>query len=824
MASTPIKYNSIDSDGKPQLQEFSTTEENYLAYQAGLRLSVAGNTDNGSLNTDSSTTNQNTVGTYTDTKFNQAVGTHGTTLTTQTTNTVLYQKHVGPASAENGANGFRKPIHYQKTGSQTEFHEMTSSEMDTLVDRLTSTIFTNDYVGTYKLATSAPTGYTVKLSNVFTDTRTDGTSINYSIYRRTSMTAPTTKKPLFVKRASGHTGSFQGLQQMTDAQMQYTFGQRAKNRIGRTDDLHVGNYLLLSGTQGTPTQNGHAGTWVSKGTATDTKNTTAGTAYTRTSSRDYLGNYTRLRASTYSRTRSSNYSRSFTGNYARNFAGNYAGNYARTRTENYSRAFAGNYVGGLVRSSNYTGNYTRNFEGTRSSNYVGNYARGFSRNYTRNITDSYTGDYSRNYNRSFTRNFAGNFTGNYTGTKHYTRNYVGNYTGTTQYSDTYAPNGYYQSAQYEWRISPEPSGPTTLVWTTQVWYAGTQVYSTTDTEALTAFLRTAVTTGGKTYNRGTMQPYNPNTSTTFRYAVYRSSGADTNFTRTLSGFTGEYVGNYLGGTGAYGTEQWTGQTSGGTDYYWAEQQDFYGGSNVLILTQWNGTFVGGGPQSYTTGSQNPPAVPDYESGGYGYNRGTYKMYLQNNKFAPGIWYFAIKRRVLSVSYTRTSTRLRTSNYSRTADWSRTSTRSRSSAYVRSFARAFTRISTRLRSSNYSRQFTRNYTRTSTRNVAENYAREYTRTSTRDFSGETDYVGNYSRNYSRSFTANYTRTSTRARVSTYTRNRASTYTRNFTGNYSRNITDAYTRTSSRDFLGNYTSDEIQSGNETIETYTLYVRTA
>ena len=49
MASTPIKFLGIDSDGsgndgsgvgikKAQYQEFTTTEENYLAYQAGLRL------------------------------------------------------------------------------------------------------------------------------------------------------------------------------------------------------------------------------------------------------------------------------------------------------------------------------------------------------------------------------------------------------------------------------------------------------------------------------------------------------------------------------------------------------------------------------------------------------------------------------------------------------------------------------------------------------------------------------------------------------------------------------------------------------------------
>jgi hypothetical protein len=40
MADTPVKITGIDSSGKPQLKEFSTTDENYLAYHAGLRLSA----------------------------------------------------------------------------------------------------------------------------------------------------------------------------------------------------------------------------------------------------------------------------------------------------------------------------------------------------------------------------------------------------------------------------------------------------------------------------------------------------------------------------------------------------------------------------------------------------------------------------------------------------------------------------------------------------------------------------------------------------------------------------------------------------------------
>lgn len=817
-ADTPIKRK--DSDGT--LRQLTNAEENYLAYQAGLRLSVAPESDVGSLTTSSSSAS--TVGTYTDTKFNQAVGTHGTTLTTQTTNTVLYQKE--GTAAEDGASGRRRPIHYDISGSQTELHEMTSSEMDTLVDRLVSTIFTNDYAGTYKLATSAPTGYSTALSNVFTDTRTDGSSINYSIYRRTSQTAPIEKQPvLFIKRSGGHTGTFQGLQSMTAAQMQYSFGQRAKNRIMNGNN-GVGTYLLLSSTQGNPTTNGYAGTWVSKGSATDTKNTTLEQDYTRTSSRNFEGNYTRLRPSTYSRTRTSTYSRTFTGNYSRNFAGNYVGNYARTRTENYSRAFVGDYVGGVVRSSNYTGNYSRNFEGTRVSNYVGNYSRGFTRNYTRNITDSFTGDYTRNYLAPYTRTFVGNFLGNYTGTSTYTRTYTGNYIGGAQYVDGLSPGAYnLSSPQYYWAITPVPVSDTELVWDTVIRYNHQTVYTTTDIYASTAFGRTSVTTGGKTYNKGPYQYTAPDA--TIYASVWRQSGTtNTDFTRTVSGFTGNFIGNYLGGVGAYSTPVINLPTSPGNDYFWVESNDPVNAISTASA-MWDGTTKG--PIQYlnytASGQNNPPAVPDIDGGdGYGYNRGGYSTSTQASKFAPILYFYSIKRRVLQQSYTRTSTRSSVPTYTREIGYTRTSTRNRSSTYNRSFARAFTRTSTRLRASNYSRAFTRNYTRTSTRDVAENYARAYTRVSTRNFDGTVNYQGNYSRNFSRTFSSTFTRTSTRTRTSAYSRNRASTYTRDFLGNYSRNITDSFTRTSARNYLGNYLSDTIQSGNETIETYTLYVRTA
>jgi hypothetical protein len=242
---------------------------------------------------------------------------------------------------------------------------MSSSEIDSLTDRLVSRIFTSDYPGTYKLSTTTPTGggWGVDISNVFTDNRIGGggtpaTAINYNLYRRTSMAAPTENRPLSIKRSSGTTGTYQGLQEMSDAQIQYTFGQRAKTRI-MDGSQNVGSYLLLSSTQGSPNALGYTGTWTAKGNATDSRQqVSTDTAYTRISTRIRNSNYTRISV----------------GNYSRNFAGNYS---RTTSTRNSilisTRDSTGNYIG------NYSRSFSRNFVGAdstrdRTSSYAGAFA------------------------------------------------------------------------------------------------------------------------------------------------------------------------------------------------------------------------------------------------------------------------------------------------------------------------------------------------------------------------------------------------------------------------------------------------------------------
>ena len=98
---TPLKLEGTNGD----LKEMTTAEENYLAYQAGEQLKASAKTEVGAI-TDVSTGNE-TVGAFTDTRFDQVPGSHGS-ITTTSTVTTLYQTE--GTAAENGGD-FRNAVH-----------------------------------------------------------------------------------------------------------------------------------------------------------------------------------------------------------------------------------------------------------------------------------------------------------------------------------------------------------------------------------------------------------------------------------------------------------------------------------------------------------------------------------------------------------------------------------------------------------------------------------------------------------------------------------------------------------------------------------------
>ena len=856
--------------------QFSSTEENYLAYQSGLHLASGDSSDVGSLALNVHGT-ENTIGNLTDTSYDQPVGTGGdnVSLTFSTTTTPVRQTKgtLTPSGSNN-----RLPVMFRDSDGQTVIREMNDSDMSVMLDRINTRIFTSDYPGTYKLATSTPAGgYTLDLSAVTTDTRTDGTSTPYNLYRRTSMTAPTKVLPFSIKRSSGATGTYQGLQLMSDDQVKYSIGTRLQNKISSTSN-GVGSYKIYSSAAGNPTSNGLSGTWTAKGTATDTRQAIVDANYTR----GRVSTYARLRTSTYSadyqRTRNSAFSRSsnvartstYTATYTKtrvstytvsgflgNFIGNYAsatdkdytrttsadiayaGNYGNTFTANYSRLFeyTGNF-GSSVRSSTvvtaYTGNYTNTFIGnyTRQAQYIGNYTGDFVDNYTRDrqaiagatYSRNFTGDYSREYLRNRSSNYSRNYlrTSTVSFEGNYTRNRVANFTG------DYTRNFSRDFSSDFTRTSINEMGYQTAYMRGRA--KGGFQYFVGNFTGLAYYTRNSVSSAGSwssySFSTSLTNPYYwfiPPPSGTV--SVYRSQG----FTgiSTLQSENGAplqaneaylYFFIYWNGDHKIGLHSWNDLYASDAALFCADGDGFGTTTGAAGIDEYNQIT------SWTYGSQTKPTWNDIqsmnESDRIDFIHGIQRIYGNDGyEYEKG-----------SFSGTRTTTHNGTSY----VDGYYFSIRRRTiNSYVGNYASSFTgnfaRVTrTSTRSSNYTRTSTTsyegNYLRTSTTSFEGNYARNFTRT----------FVGNYSRNftrtrssnylggegYTRDFVGNFTGNYTRDFTATFEGNYSRNYVGNFIGNYGRNFLGNYNRT----FTGNYAGETIGAGNTNIETYTLYVRTA
>ena len=761
----PLKLK--DSAAPTELQVFTSTEENYLAYQAGLHLASGDSSDVGSLALVTHGS-ENIIGSVVDTSYDSAVGTGGdqATLTFTTVTTPLKQTRgtITPSGANN-----RLPIMQRVETGQRVIREMNDSDMSSLLDRINSRIFTSDYPGSYKLASSTPAGGYTFVKTLTTDTRTDGTNISYNLYRRTSMTAPTKVLPFSIKRSAGSTGTYQGLQLMTDDQVKYSLGTRLQNKIS-SDTTGVGNYRIYSSAAGTPSNNGLSGTWVAKGTVTDTRQAIVDANYTRTR----VSNYARLRTSTYageySRTRNSVYVRTSLTSFARD----YSATYTKTRESLYTvSGFIGNFIG------NYT--TTRSEDFTRQRADVAAYSRtittytqqDYSRifdylgNYTRTSTGirgqgDFIGDYSRSSTKTstYSRNISTDFIGNYTRAVLYTGNYIGDYTGD--------------------------------------------------------FLRDHLTTSeGVTYSRNFTGNYTGdyigNYSRNFsdNYQRTRSSAYSANYQRTRAtnyarNFLGDYTGNY---------------TRNSTVNFTRSSSNTFVGDYTRISTRsstatYLGDFIGDFQWSWRRKVEPPIFWLWYYQ--------NYTRISTRNSIVNFTGNFTGEyQRTRSSSYTGDFVGDFTGNF--TGEYQRTRSSSYTGDYVGDFTGNYAGAYQRTRSSSYTGNFLGDYTGNYTRNFAGdyvgNYSRAYSANYTRDFTRtrSSNYIGleGFSRNFVGEFIGNYSRNFTNTFVGDYSRNFAGNYigdyARNFTGNYSRN------------FIGNYAGDTIGSGNINIETYTLYVRT-
>ena len=342
MAKASVPVAQKDENGN--LKRITTTNESYLAFKAGEFIAQS------SLGTLLSATDTgNSIGSFQNTFYTGAVGTHsGTSLETGSTSTPLYQKE-GSGQYETSA-GFRRPLK-EVSGS---LYEMTDSDFTALSERLQSFIVLNEYPGAQRLATTTPgADWTKLIDGIFTDTNT-GTApdTTYHVWVRTSGTEPTSScNPMYLRQTAygeGSGGTYDGnMQAMNEDQIKESFGRVVAETF---EDGSVGEYIILASAQGLP----GGGTWSARGIAIDTRN--------ETGDQQYTNQYTGFSAVQYAGERT----------YA-SVVGQYTGDrdFAGTRQFAGSRNYA-SVVGQYTGDYNFTGQ--RQFLGTLFAQFAGNRA------------------------------------------------------------------------------------------------------------------------------------------------------------------------------------------------------------------------------------------------------------------------------------------------------------------------------------------------------------------------------------------------------------------------------------------------------------------
>jgi len=377
------------------LQEMTEGEINqYLSYVITNKFaSDTDGTGTAELNVDTANALTGTsIGTWTNTIRDDAVGTHPTDGAT--TDTTYYFKQVTAAASESITN---RPV-----GWDSAIKEYTDAGLDTdildkvIEDMVTSTGYT---VGQYSLAASAPAGGTWTSRATITDSNQGG-STNLYLWQKT---APSTaaNSDLASLKLDGT-----NVKMMSAAEIE----QMVPNFRNRIIDSGIGTYKLQASAPA-------GGTWVQMGDSlTDTRQEVA--------SENYEGTYTGA----------------FTGNYVGDYVGSYVGD--KTYSGSYTGSFSGDYAGNYVGTSAYSGAYSGAYATTNAytiyySGFAGgtNYYTGY---YTGFYTGFYTGD--KTYTGYYTGAYNQNFTGNYVGTSAYSGTYSGTYTGyySNTFSGTYA--------------------------------------------------------------------------------------------------------------------------------------------------------------------------------------------------------------------------------------------------------------------------------------------------------------------------------------------------------------------------------------------------
>ena len=362
-----------------------------------------------------------TIGDFTDTRYQGAVGTGDVTLLSTTY--TLYQDRTS-----NYGSVTNSPLHWDGTNIKIA----NNTELNDLADAIVQYMVTQDGPGAYVLTPTVPAGGTwTSVGSISNVQDTANTSV-FTLYKKIAGETTLTHSPL--KHVSGGT-----IQIMTQAEIE---GLVAKVRE-RIITTQIGYYAFQLAA---PTP----GTWAEMGTIIDTRPTI--------SAQDYVGpiytgdvNYTGIIPVSYLGGSDVPYDTDYTGTYDTDYVSSVIVGYDGVAPAAYTTTFEGpsgiNYLGpGFVTyDGDYLGEIT--FGGVAPLTYFGDYNSPIS--YVGSIPATYVTDYvgPATYVGFTPATYVAGFTGTipyvgpaditYLGTRFVTVNYLGplvdsiNYTGTT---------------------------------------------------------------------------------------------------------------------------------------------------------------------------------------------------------------------------------------------------------------------------------------------------------------------------------------------------------------------------------------------------------
>ena len=326
----------------------------------------------------------------------------------------LYQNNSTVSAIDDQHPSIINPVYWDRTANPAGIKEMNDSELDTVIENLLKKIFSGDLPGQYRLATVAPSDeWSEFVADVFFDTRGDGSQTSYSIWVKSSSTVPTPVRVVAPVRLPV-SNAFGGFKELSDSQLEYTFGERMK-RVIQTSG--IGKYQLRSSEQGAPTD---PGVWEARGNAINTNlSYEEPISYISINSygNDYLGNFEGSYTTDYNETYTPtyegfyslvNYAGTFLSDYTSIFENRYTGNFVSSYATNYTTLSSELYT--TESSIEYTGNFVSEYEGTFEGNFQSDYVALYLSDYGSDVGETYS---ENTYSGDFTSDYTTDYTGQY---------------------------------------------------------------------------------------------------------------------------------------------------------------------------------------------------------------------------------------------------------------------------------------------------------------------------------------------------------------------------------------------------------------------------